>query len=123
MEAGVSATALEMAIIFVREEEQSRIMKLCHNKVVPHLISAMFEAQSVKEELESRGNQEDEALSRMIERLVQAVYGIEFIVDLEEMPADPSIAALLQHQISLQRPGAQREIDDRTYVRSGSALA
>jgi hypothetical protein len=123
MEAGVSATALEMAIIFVREEEQSRIMKLCHNKVLPHVIAAMFEAQSVKEELESRGNQEDEALSRMIERLVQAVYGIEFIVDLEEMPADPSIAALLQHQISLQKLGAQREIDDRTYVRPGSALA
>lgn len=106
MEAGVSATALEMAIIFVREEEQSRIMKLCHNKVVPHLIAAMFEAQSVKDELESRGNQEDEVLSRMIERLVQAVYGIEFIA--EETHADPQIAALLQHQISLQKPGVQR---------------
>jgi hypothetical protein len=104
MEAGVSATALEMAIIFVREEEQSRSMKLCYNKVLPHLIAAIFEAQSVKEELESRENQEGEALSRMVKRLVQAVYGIEFIADLEEMPADPQIAALLQYQISLQRP-------------------
>jgi hypothetical protein len=84
------------------EEEQNRILKLCYNKVVPHLI-AMFEAQFVKEELESSGIQEGEALSRMIERLVQAVYGIEFIADLEEMHADPQIAALLQYQISLQR--------------------
>jgi hypothetical protein len=123
MEAGISATALEMAIIFVREEEQNRILNICYNKVVPHLIAAMFEAQFVKEELESSGIQEGEALSRMIERLVQAVYGIEFIADLEEMHADPQIAALLQYQISLQRPGVQREIDERTYVRTGSELA
>jgi hypothetical protein len=109
MEAGISAKALEMAIIFVREEEQNRIVKLCHNKVVPHLIAAMFEAQSVKEDLESRGIQEGEALLRMIERLAQAVSGIEFIADLDELHADPQIAALSQYQISLQRPGVQRE--------------
>jgi hypothetical protein len=119
----VSATALEMAIIFVREEEQNRIVKLCHNKVVPDLIAAMFEAQFIKEELESTGIQEGEALLRMIGRLVQAVCGIEFIAGLEEMHADPQIAALLKYQISLQRPGMQKEIDDRTYLRTGSELA
>jgi len=72
MEADVTAAALERAIIFVREEEQKRILKLFHDKVVPHLVAAMFEAQFVKEELESRGLQEGEALSRMIERLVKA---------------------------------------------------
>jgi signal transduction histidine kinase len=67
MEADVTAAALERAIVFVREEEQKRILKLFHDKVVPHLVAAMFEAQFVKEELESRGLQEGEALSRMIE--------------------------------------------------------
>src|SRR6202011_6257159 len=81
MEADVTAAALERAIIFVREEEQKRILKLFHDKVVPHLVAAMFEAQFVKEELESRGLQEGEALPRMIERLVEAVSGIESIAD------------------------------------------
>jgi hypothetical protein len=54
--------------------EQRRILKLFHDNVVPHLVAAMFEAQFVKEELESRGLQEGEALSRLIERLVKAVY-------------------------------------------------
>ena len=104
MEADVTAAALERAIVFVREEEQKRILKLFHDKVVPHLVAAMFEAQFVTEELESRGLQEGEALSRMIERLVKAVYGIESIADLEEMQAEPQLAALLEHPNSTWPP-------------------
>ena len=88
MEAGTSATALETAIIFVREEEQNRILKLLYDTVVPNLIAALFEAQSVKEELDLMGIQEGADLSRMIERLDQAVHGLEFIADLEEIDAD-----------------------------------
>ena len=109
MEADVTAAALERAIIFVREEEQKRILKLFHDKVVPHLVAAMFEAQFVKEELESRGLQEGEALSRMIERLVKTVYGIESIADLEEMHGDPQLAAILEHPI----PSKTRRAQDR----------
>jgi hypothetical protein len=66
-------------------------------------ITCEIEAQFVKEDLESRGIQEGEALSKMIERLVEAVYGIESIADLEEIHADPQIAALLQYANSLRR--------------------
>jgi hypothetical protein len=107
MEAYKTVAALEMAIVCVREGEQKRILKLFHDEVVPHLVAAMFEAQFVKEDLESRGIQEGEALSKMIERLVKAVYGIESIADLEEMHADPQVAALLQYPISLRRPSVQ----------------
>jgi hypothetical protein len=100
MEANLPAAALETAIIFVREEEQKRILKLFREKVVPNLVAAMFEAQSVKEELEWRGLQKDEALSRMIERLAQAVYGIESIADLEHIRVDPELAALLNYPVT-----------------------
>jgi hypothetical protein len=109
MEPDATAAALERAITFVREEEQKRILKLFHDKMVPHLVSAMFEAQFVKEELESSGFQEGEALSRMIERLVKAVYGIESIADLEEMHGDPQLAAILEHPI----PSKTRRAQDR----------
>jgi hypothetical protein len=105
MEADEIAAALEWAIICVREEEQKRILKIFHDEVVPHLVVAMFEAQSVKEELESKGIQEGGALSRMIERLVEAVYGIESIEDLEEMRSDPQFATLLKYPGFLQKPG------------------
>jgi signal transduction histidine kinase len=90
MEANNTAAALEGAIIFVREEEQKRILKRLHDQVVPHLVVAMFEAQSVK--MESKGIQEDEALSKMIERLVKAVSEIESIADIEEMHGGPELA-------------------------------
>ena len=57
MEDKATAAALETAIISVREEEQKRMLKLFRDKVVPDLVGAMFEAQSVKEELEWRGSQ------------------------------------------------------------------
>jgi hypothetical protein len=79
------AAALETAIISVREEEQKRMFKLFRDKVVPDLVGAMFEAQSVKEELEWRGSQKCEALSRMIESLVGAVCGIDSIADPEQI--------------------------------------
>ena len=79
------AAALETAIISVREKEQKRMLKLFRDKVVPDLVSAMFEAQSVKEELEWRGSQKGEALSRMIESLVGAVCGIDSIADPEQI--------------------------------------
>jgi hypothetical protein len=107
MEPDATAAALERAITFVREEEQKRILKLFHDKM--GLVSAMFEAQFVKEELESSGFQEGEALSRMIERLVKAVYGIESIADLEEMHGDPQLAAILEHPI----PSKTRRAQDR----------
>jgi hypothetical protein len=81
MEDKAPAAALETAIISVREEEQKRMLKLFRDKVVPNLVAAMFEAQSVKEELEWRGSQKGEALSRMIQGLVRAVYGIDSIAD------------------------------------------
>ena len=81
MEDSASPTALETAIISVREEEQQRILKICRDRVVPNLVAAMFEAQSIKEELEWRGSQKSEALSRMIESLVGAVYGMDSIAD------------------------------------------
>ena len=80
------AAALEAAIISVREEEQKRMLKLFRDKVVPDLVGAMFEAQSVKEELDWRGSQKGEALSRMIESLVGAVCGIDSIADTEQIP-------------------------------------
>jgi hypothetical protein len=48
----------------------------------------MFEAQSLKEELEWRGSQKGEALSRMIESLVGAVCGIDSIADPEQIPGE-----------------------------------
>ena len=48
MEADVTAAALERAIIFVREEEQKRILKLFHDKVVPYLAAAMLKHNSSK---------------------------------------------------------------------------
>src|SRR3982074_1324458 len=80
------AAALEIAIILVREEEQKRILKILRHKVVPNLVAAMFEAQSVKEELEWRGSQKGDALSRMIESLVGVVCGIDSIADPEQLP-------------------------------------
>ena len=74
-------SALEAAIISVREEEQKRMLKILRDKVVPNLVAAMFEAQSIKEELEWRGSQKSDALSRMIESLVGAVYGMDSIAD------------------------------------------
>jgi hypothetical protein len=88
MEDNPPAAALEAAIISVREEEQKRILKILRDKVVPDLVSAMFEAQSVKEELEWRGSQKGEALSRMIESLVGAVCGIDSIADPEQIPGE-----------------------------------
>jgi hypothetical protein len=102
MEANPPAAALETALIFVREEEQKRILKLFREKVVPNLVAAMFEAQSVKEELEWIGFQKDQALSRMIERLARAVSGIESIADLEHIRVDPELAALLNYPIALE---------------------
>src|SRR6202011_5440546 len=81
MEDNPPSAALETAIISVREEEQKRMLKLFRDKVVPNLLAAMFEAQSVKEELEWRGSQKGDALSRMIESLVGAVCGIDSIAD------------------------------------------
>jgi hypothetical protein len=106
MEGNLTPAALERAIILVREEEQRRILKLFREKVVPNLVAAMFEAQSVREELEWRGSQKGEALSRMIERLVKAVYGIESIADLEQINVDPQLAGLLKYPISLQSAGS-----------------
>ena len=80
------AAALETAIILVREEEQKRILKILRDKVVPNVVAAMFEAQSVKEELEWRGSQKGDALSRMIESLVGVVCGIDSIADPEQLP-------------------------------------
>jgi hypothetical protein len=85
MEDKATAAALETAIISVRQEEQKRMLKLFRDKVVPDLVGAMFEAQSVKEELEWRGSQKGEALSRMIESLVGAVCGIDSIADPEQI--------------------------------------
>src|SRR3981081_3900832 len=82
------AAALEIAIILVREEEQKRILKVLRHKVVPNLVAAMFEAQSVKEELEWRGSQKGDALSRMIESLVGAVCGIDSIADPEQISGE-----------------------------------
>jgi hypothetical protein len=106
MEGNLTPAALERAIILVREEEQRRILKLFREKVVPNLVAAMFEAQSVREELEWRDSQKGEALSRMIERLVKAVYGIESIADLEQINVDPQLAGLLRYPISLQSAGS-----------------
>ena len=102
MVANAPAEALETAIIFVREEEQKRILKLFREKVVPNLVAAMFEAQSVKEELEWKGFQKNEAISRMIERLANAVSGIESIADLEQICVDPELAALLNYPVALE---------------------
>jgi hypothetical protein len=55
---------------------------------VPDLVGAMFEAQSLKEELEWRGSQNGEALSRMIESLVGAVCGIDSIADPKQIPGE-----------------------------------
>ena len=102
MEVKAPTAALETAIIFVREEEQKRIVKLFREKVVPNLVAAMFEAQSVKEELEWKGFQKNEAISRMIERLANAVSGIESIADLEHICEDPELAALLNYPVALE---------------------
>jgi hypothetical protein len=88
MEDNSPAVALETAIISVREEEQKRMLELFRDKVVPDLVAAMFEAQSVKEELELRGSQKGEALSRMIESLVGAVCGIDSIADPEQISGE-----------------------------------
>jgi hypothetical protein len=88
MEDNNPSTALETAIIFVREEEQKRILKILRDKVVPNLVGAMFEAHSVKEELEWRGSQKGPILSRMIQRLITAVYGIDSIADPEQIPVE-----------------------------------
>jgi hypothetical protein len=88
MEDKTPAAALETAIILVREEEQKRILKIFRDKVVPNLVAAMFEAQSVKEELDLRGSQKGEALSRMIESLVGTVCGIDSIADPEQIPEE-----------------------------------
>ena len=112
MEANAPPGALETAIIFVREEEQKRILKNIRDKVVPNLVAAMFEAQSVKEELDRRGSQKGLALSRMIERLINAVYGIESIADLEQIHVDPQLAGILRYPIgsgaNLKKVGSRR---------------
>src|SRR5207302_1541053 len=88
MEDNSPAVALETAIISVREEEQKRMLKLFRDRVVPDLVGAMFEAQSVKEELECRGSRKGGALSRMIESLVEAVCGIDSIADPEQISGE-----------------------------------
>jgi hypothetical protein len=65
---------MEDARVFGRAEERSRIMKIFHDKVSPKLLAAIFEIARAKEELESKGlQQESEAVSKASTALVETI--------------------------------------------------
>jgi hypothetical protein len=82
--------AIEDARVFGQEEERNRIMKLFHDEVSPKLLAAIFEVARAKEDLESKGLQdESESVSNASEKLNDA---IEAVVDVLD-PEDPAASA------------------------------
>jgi hypothetical protein len=67
-----------------REEERRRILKLFHDEAGSSLLSAMFEAQLFKEDLESRGLKEGQALSRIVDKLIKVADAMVYILHRDE---------------------------------------
>ena len=67
-----------------REGERSRILKLFYDEAGSPLLSAMFEAQLVKEDLESRGLKEGQALSRIVDKLIKVADAMVYILHPDE---------------------------------------
>lgn len=84
--------ALEDARLFGREEERSRIMKLFHDEVSPKLLAAVFEVQRAKEELESKGLEEVEAVSKAGEKLIETIDAVTSVLDPDE-PESKSVSS------------------------------
>jgi hypothetical protein len=68
-----------------RKEERSRILKLFHDEAGSPLLLAIFEAQLVKEDLESRDLKEAQALSRIVDKLIKVADAIVYILHPDEL--------------------------------------
>ena len=80
-----STSLLEDARVFGRDEERSRILKIFHDKVSPKLLAAIFEVARAKEELESKGlQQESESISKASTALVETIDTLANFLDSEK---------------------------------------
>jgi hypothetical protein len=76
--------AIEDARIFGQQEERNRILRLFHDRVSSKLLVAAFEVQRAKVELEAKGLEEGQTVSKAAEKLNETIDAVVSVLDPEE---------------------------------------
>jgi hypothetical protein len=77
---------LVVAMIKGQERERARILKGIHDEISPHLLSAVFLAQILKEKLEGQEPDESDMATRLSKVLIKVIDGL---VDVLDPPLHP----------------------------------
>jgi hypothetical protein len=72
---------LVVAMIRGQERERARILKGIHDEISPHLLSAVFLAQILKEKLEGKERDESDMATRLSKVLIKVIDGLVEVLD------------------------------------------